>query len=399
MTHSLFLAQQSAIHRLEELEDEVTNEARPDEGSTVSPDSRLQGPPASLSTDTSVRHRRNRSSTIIDAVVYPASIMSNSSESKRTSVLLNECVFETTLSPLGTGRGPRTFDHRQSIVHSDALLRRWTKHLESTPAIEFDFAEKSVQEEPSNESMLEPLSSLDIEADSENDYRSLGQITQAISRLPETSENQSGTDDKLRTSSSSSTIRKPPPIFEKAKSVVVPLNFGFNNSYSEDMSSSVKQNALADRNNIINVRDGESLYQICLKLRRRLSEVPGFGPYLEQMEEQEADGITDPVSSLWRCFRNGLPLLTIYNASQPEEGMLEVDTTKDEKRVGKEATCKFIMACIKHMEIPAQEIFSVSDLYNDNTTGFVKVSSSRRRATRLARVAYSLLPYILVILY
>jgi hypothetical protein len=34
------------------------------------------------------------------------------------------------------------------------------------------------------------------------------------------------------------------------------------------------------------------------------------------------------------------------------------------------------MACIKHMEIPAQEIFSVSDLYNDNTTGFVKVSSS-----------------------
>ena len=154
-----------------------------------------------------------------------------------------------------------------------------------------------------------------------------------------------------------------------------------------------------DRNNIINVRDGESLYQICLKLRRRLSEVPGFGPYLEQMEEQEADGITDPVSSLWRCFRNGLPLLTIYNASQPEEGMLEVDTTKDEKRVGKEATSKFIMACIKHMEIPAQEIFSVSDLYNDNTTGFVKVSSSRRRATGLARVAYSLLPYILVILY
>jgi cell division control protein 24 len=135
---------------------------------------------------------------------------------------------------------------------------------------------------------------------------------------------------------------------------------------------------MMDRNNIINVRDGESLYQICLKLRRRLSEVPGFGPYLDKMEEQEADGVTDPVSSLWRCFRSGLPLLTIYNASQPEEGMLEVDTSKDEKRVGKEATSKFIMACIKHMEIPAQEIFSISDLYNDNTTGFVKVIPSLR---------------------
>ena len=131
---------------------------------------------------------------------------------------------------------------------------------------------------------------------------------------------------------------------------------------------------MMDRNNIINVRDGESLYQICLKLRRRLSEVPGFRPYLDEMEEQEADGITDPVSSLWRCFRSGLPLLTIYNASHPEEGNLEVDTTRDEKRVGKVATSKFIMACMKHMEIPHQEIFSVSDLFNDNTTGFVKVT-------------------------
>ena len=131
---------------------------------------------------------------------------------------------------------------------------------------------------------------------------------------------------------------------------------------------------MMDKNNIINVRDGESLYQICLKLRKRLSEVPGFRPYLDEMEEQEADGVTDPVSSLWRCFRSGLPLLTIYNASQPEEGNLEIDMSKDEKRIGKEATSKFIMACMQHMAIPVQDTFTVSDLYNDNTTGFVKVS-------------------------
>src|SRR5271163_825323 len=112
---------------------------------------------------------------------------------------------------------------------------------------------------------------------------------------------------------------------------------------------------MRDKNNIINVRDGESLYQICLKLRKRLSEVPGFGPYLDEMEEQEADGVTDPVSSLWRCFRSGLPFLTIYNASDPEEGgRLEVDTTMDERKVGKAATSKFIMACMQHMEIPVQ---------------------------------------------
>ena len=52
------------------------------------------------------------------------------------------------------------------------------------------------------------------------------------------------------------------------------------------------------------------------------------------MEEQEAEG-ADPVSSLWQCFRSGLPLLAIYNASQPEEGDLAVDSNKAESRVGK----------------------------------------------------------------
>src|SRR5271156_957899 len=130
---------------------------------------------------------------------------------------------------------------------------------------------------------------------------------------------------------------------------------------------------MRDKNNIINVRDGESLYQICLKLRRRLSEVPGFRPFLDAMEEQEDEGLTDPVTALWRCFRSGLPLLTIYNASQPEEGNLSVDASKDEKRVGKEATSKFIMACMQQMKIPVQDTFTIGDLYNDNTTGFVKV--------------------------
>ena len=134
---------------------------------------------------------------------------------------------------------------------------------------------------------------------------------------------------------------------------------------------------LMDKNNIINVRDGESLYQICLKLRRRLSEVPGFRPYLDEMDHQDEDGLTDPVSSLWRCFRSGLPLLTIYNASQPEEGDLEIDLNKPGKgdKIGKEAAFLFIRACMERMEIPAQDTFTVTELFSDNTTGFVKVIS------------------------
>ncbi|KAI5282322.1 hypothetical protein KEM52_003713, partial [Ascosphaera acerosa] len=40
--------------------------------------------------------------------------------------------------------------------------------------------------------------------------------------------------------------------------------------------------------NIINRRGGESLYQTCANLKRRLAEVPGFEPYLAQMDEADS---------------------------------------------------------------------------------------------------------------
>ncbi|ETI20679.1 hypothetical protein G647_07021 [Cladophialophora carrionii CBS 160.54] len=148
---------------------------------------------------------------------------------------------------------------------------------------------------------------------------------------------------------------------------------------------------ILDKDNIINVRDGESLYQICIKLRRRLSGVPGFRPYLDEMEEREADGLTDPVSSLWQCFRSGLPLLTIYNASDPEEGELVVGTSRPD-RVGKEAAFLFIKSCMQKMNIPAADTFTVTDLYSDNTTGFVKVTKLVNRVLDMLRLSGKLHP-------
>lgn len=129
---------------------------------------------------------------------------------------------------------------------------------------------------------------------------------------------------------------------------------------------------ILDKNNIINVREGESLYRLCINLRRRLSGVPGFRPYIDEMEERENDG-ADPVSSLWQCFRSGTPLLAIYNASNPEEGDLTINTNLPEKKWGKEAAFLFIKSCMKQMNIPSADTFTVMDLYSDNTTGFLKV--------------------------
>lgn len=126
--------------------------------------------------------------------------------------------------------------------------------------------------------------------------------------------------------------------------------------------------------NIINRRGGESIYQSCVNLRRRLSEIPSFQPYLLDMTEKDRErGNTDPVASLWNCLREGYPLLNIYNASKPDE-QLVIDPVKvPEAKRPKAATFKFLQACLQELAFPQQDCFLITDLYGESTTGFIKV--------------------------
>ena len=127
--------------------------------------------------------------------------------------------------------------------------------------------------------------------------------------------------------------------------------------------------------NIMNRRGGVSLYQSCLALKRRLAEVPDFEPHLEEMDQEERDSgdTTDPVTSMWQMLRQGYPLMTIYNALQPKV-LLEVNHSKvTEAKIGKAATFKFLQACLEELKFPPNECFLITDLYGQDTTGFVKV--------------------------
>lgn len=118
-----------------------------------------------------------------------------------------------------------------------------------------------------------------------------------------------------------------------------------------------------------------SLYHICLSLRRRLTTVPGFMHHIAEMEEEEAeaDDSTEPVTSMWNCFRRGYPLMTIYNALKPKVP-LHIDPSRiAESKYGKAATFKFLQACLTDLAFPANECFLITDLYGGDTTGFVKV--------------------------
>lgn len=127
-------------------------------------------------------------------------------------------------------------------------------------------------------------------------------------------------------------------------------------------------------NNVLNRRGDKeaSLFQICLNLQLRLRLVPGFEHYLQE-EEEAADDDTDPVTVLWRTFRRGYPLMTIYNAMSPRK-VLEINESKvGEKKRGQAASFMFLRACVEELKFPAEECFILTDLYGDDTTGFVKV--------------------------
>ncbi|KAJ5762296.1 uncharacterized protein N7511_005678 [Penicillium nucicola] len=140
------------------------------------------------------------------------------------------------------------------------------------------------------------------------------------------------------------------------------------------IDSAAMSGAPVAEDNIINRRGGESIYQSCVNLRRRLSEVPNFESYLQEMDDDDRiRGNTDPVASLWNCLRNGYPLLSIYNASGPDE-KLEINPEKvTEGKRPKAATFKFLQACLQDLAFPQQDCFLITDLYGDSTTGFIKV--------------------------
>jgi cell division control protein 24 len=115
-----------------------------------------------------------------------------------------------------------------------------------------------------------------------------------------------------------------------------------------------------------------SLFQICVSLRQRLHGVPGFSESLLE-EEEDADEDTDPVTLLWRTFRRGYPLMLLYNALRPNQP-LTIPTGVREEKKGKAATFKFLQACSTDLGFPLEEMFIISDLYGDDTTGFVKVA-------------------------
>jgi cell division control protein 24 len=111
-----------------------------------------------------------------------------------------------------------------------------------------------------------------------------------------------------------------------------------------------------------------------VNLRQRLALVPGFDQHLNDSDDEDEGEDMDPVSSLWRCLRKGVPLMTIYNALQPSDPLRIEEKTVSEAKLPKSAAFKFVQACLKDLKLRPEDCFVLSDLFGDDTTGFVKVT-------------------------
>lgn len=130
---------------------------------------------------------------------------------------------------------------------------------------------------------------------------------------------------------------------------------------------------------------GSSLYQACLTLLDRLWCVPQFGEtFLLTGDEvaQEIDGekrrpeisSSDPVTQLWQCFRLGAPLCWLINQLQPRNELpINPDANRSNANECKRSVAKFIIALNSELGWDPSDIFTISQLYLNDTNGFVSV--------------------------
>lgn len=79
----------------------------------------------------------------------------------------------------------------------------------------------------------------------------------------------------------------------------------------------------------------------------------------------------DPVTHLWQFFRLGFSLCALFNALSPQTP-LKVNVTEDIK-ICKRSVYDFVQGCKSELDYSDEELFTISNIYSDNTSDLLKV--------------------------
>ncbi|SAM00119.1 hypothetical protein [Absidia glauca] len=92
----------------------------------------------------------------------------------------------------------------------------------------------------------------------------------------------------------------------------------------------------------------------------------------------------DPLARLCCLCRRGAPLFTLFNALHTKQP-LKIDPNPKLNQLNncKASVYHFLVACRQQLLFPEEELFAVSDLYVDDTNGFVKVVNTVHKILQL----------------
>ncbi|KAI7874376.1 Dbl homology domain-containing protein [Lichtheimia hyalospora FSU 10163] len=107
-----------------------------------------------------------------------------------------------------------------------------------------------------------------------------------------------------------------------------------------------------------------AIYQRCRSVLDGLALVPGCDSFADLVDEY----IPQPFYHLWKLCRQGAILCHLFNLLEPHYA-IDVRSCKKHKA----SVYRFIIACGEHLNLGQDDLFTVSEMYQDNTNAFVKV--------------------------
>jgi len=119
-----------------------------------------------------------------------------------------------------------------------------------------------------------------------------------------------------------------------------------------------------------------SVFQVCVSLLKRLKRVPRFGRWMQgDIRNPYDDAKVELLTMLWKTFQLGHPLIDLYNLVNPRAPLI-VDESVPENQRARHATLLFLRACIRDLQIPLSECFTLTHMYSYDILGFFKVCAS-----------------------
>ena len=123
-----------------------------------------------------------------------------------------------------------------------------------------------------------------------------------------------------------------------------------------------------------------SLYERTMSLLAKLYSIPDFEFYLfpegiDALVSGDTAPVIDPIAILWHCFRLGAPLCHLFNQLRPAKllPVPDVSHLTSYTNICKKGIFHFLIAIKEELGLDDDQVFTISELYNDDMNKLVKV--------------------------